>query len=153
MTTRWTREEIAIALYFSSRRVQYNVVSYLLLRRGFCRSSSAIQHKISKIIHVQKTLKLDEQKWNLDEVDSFLDNLMKDQNEVNDLIMFSVQDATDVLLVRSPSVKQAMKVLLLKSISSLLSTRISQLRTFSKVWKLQVFDCLQRIFLRSGKNL
>lgn len=88
-------------VYFASRGIRPKTLHYLLLRRGFDRSTSAIEHKVVTIAQKHPYLKspID---WNLVAVDRWIDDLLGDHESVNRLIRFSPEDAEDVALVSYP---------------------------------------------------
>jgi hypothetical protein len=97
----WSREEMAIMVYFSSRHIRPTTLRHLLLRRGYNRSVRAIERKVLTIVHNYPSLK-PEGDWILGNVDHWLDDLLEDHEMVNTLIRFSAEDAKDVVLVRRP---------------------------------------------------
>lgn len=97
---RWCREEVAIGVYFISRLCRADTVKELLLRRGYSRSVGAITRKMREINQVWPKLKPSRDWWDLEEVDSWLDNIMGDHKSVNTIIHFTLEDAEYLEKVR-----------------------------------------------------
>lgn len=98
-TTRWTNNELAIALYFSSRHIGPKSVSLLLDRRGYHRTPGAVDRKVNKVVSDCPSLRLSEDSWDIDAVDRWLDDMLGGPEEVNRLIYFTPEDAEIVAQV------------------------------------------------------
>ncbi|KAJ5225425.1 hypothetical protein N7468_006650 [Penicillium chermesinum] len=85
----WSREETIIMLYFTSRGLQPKPVRSLLQRRGYDRSTRAIEHKISAITRDNPHLRPTRGQWDLNAVDRWIDDYLQDHQLVNKLIHFS----------------------------------------------------------------
>lgn len=97
---RWTNNELAIVLYFSSRRIRSESVSLLLHRRGYNRTPIAAERKVDKIVSDCPSLRLFvEDSWDIDVVDRWPDDLLGDSEKVNCLISFTPEDAEIVAQV------------------------------------------------------
>jgi hypothetical protein len=97
---RWTKNELAVALYFSSRRIRPESVSLLLVRRGYKRTPIAVDRKVNKIIRGRPSLLLSDYSWDIDAIDRLLDDMLGDPEIVNRLISFTPEDAEIVAQVR-----------------------------------------------------
>jgi hypothetical protein len=97
--SRWSPEEAAITIYFTSRQIHPRTLRFLLLRQGYDRSTQAIERKVFTTIQEHPHLKT-RGRWNLDVVDRWIDDLLGDHESVNTLILFSPEDAEDVACVR-----------------------------------------------------
>lgn len=94
---RWTNNELAIVLYFSSRRIRSESVSLLLHRRGYNRTPIAAERKVDKIVSDCPSLRLFvEDSWDIDVVDRWPDDLLGDSEKVNCLISFTPEDAARI---------------------------------------------------------
>ncbi|KAH2362453.1 hypothetical protein KXV92_007264 [Aspergillus fumigatus] len=91
--TRWSKKELVITLYFSSRRIGYMAVSQLLNRRGYHRTSSAVERKIRTIIGDRPSLRPSQGSWDVSAVDQWLDDVLGSTEDVNRLIDFTPEDA------------------------------------------------------------
>ncbi|KAJ5369931.1 uncharacterized protein N7496_006023 [Penicillium cataractarum] len=91
----WSPEEVAIMVYFTSRQIHPKALRYLLLRRGYDRSTCAIEHKIFSINQQHPQLK-SRGDWNWDVVDHWIDDLLGNHDSVNKLVLFSLADAEDM---------------------------------------------------------
>jgi hypothetical protein len=96
---RWTNNELAIALYFSSRRIGPKSVSLLLDRRGYHRTPVAVDRKVNQIVSDFPSFLLTEDIWDIVAVDRWLDDMLGDPEEVNRLISFTPEDAEIVAQV------------------------------------------------------
>jgi hypothetical protein len=56
--TRWTNNELAVALYFSSRRIGPKSISSLLDRRGYHRTPVAVDRKVNQVVNDFPSLRL-----------------------------------------------------------------------------------------------
>lgn len=92
-TGRWTNKELAIALYFSSRRIRSDSVSLLLDRWGYKHTPVAVDRKVNKIVRGCPSLLLCDYSWDIDAVDRWLDDMLGDTEIVNRLISFTPEDA------------------------------------------------------------
>ncbi|GFF96666.1 hypothetical protein IFM61392_10419 [Aspergillus lentulus] len=99
---RWTNNELAIVLYFSSRRIGPKSVSLLLSRRGYHRTPVAVDRKVNQVVSDLPSLRISEVTWDIDAVDRWLDDLLGDPEEVNRLIYFTREDAEIVAQVGHP---------------------------------------------------
>lgn len=88
-------------VYFLSRRIRPKTLRYLLLRRGYNRSTRAIERKLLSITQKYPHLK-PHGHWDLEVVDRWVDDLLGGHELVNALIQFSSDDAEVVALVRYP---------------------------------------------------
>lgn len=95
----WSKDEIIITVFFSSRRVCPQAVRCLLLRRGYDRSVGAIERQLTKIKHQHSLLRSSEGFWDLDAVDMWVDEIFGDHELVNQLVRLSSGDAEDMLAV------------------------------------------------------
>jgi hypothetical protein len=127
----WSQEEIVITVYFLSRQIRPRTLHYLLLRRGYDRSARAIERKLFSIIQQHPHLRRSEGHWDLDSVDSWIDDLLGDHDLVNTLIHFSPEDAQDVALVSRPV---GMNINL-----SLLSTAQNRINKLTTLWNCSIF--------------
>ncbi|GFF60970.1 hypothetical protein IFM51744_10544 [Aspergillus udagawae] len=93
---RWSKDELVITLYFSSRRISYMAVSQLLTRRGYHRTSSAVERKIRMIVGDRPSLRPSQEGWDVNAVDQWLDEVLGSTEEVNGLIDFTPEDAETV---------------------------------------------------------
>lgn len=93
--SQWSPEEVAIMVYFTSRQIRPKTLRYLLLRRGYDRSTRAIERKAFSITQQYPHLKA-HRDWNLDVVDLWIDDLLGNHDSVNKLVLFSLADAEDV---------------------------------------------------------
>lgn len=91
----WSKSEIAIVVYFSSRYICYEALTELLLRRGYHRSPSAIERRVRTIISSNPFLQPSESKWDISAVDCWIDSNL-DHDTVNSLIAFNSEDAVVV---------------------------------------------------------
>lgn len=98
-TARWTKDELIITLYFTSRRIDFKSISQLLSRRGFQRSSIAIKNKVYHIVRLFPSLRPSAKRWNKDAVDQWLDDTLGNSNDVDRLIAFTSEDAETVAQV------------------------------------------------------
>jgi hypothetical protein len=96
---RWTNDELAIVLYFSSRRIRSESVSLLLDRRGYNRTPVAIDRKVNKIVSGCPSLLLYDYTWDIYAVDRWLDDMLGDPEIVNRLVSFTPEDAEIVAQV------------------------------------------------------
>lgn len=88
----WSSEEVVTALYFASRKITLEAVSALLSRRGYNRSSVAVNKKLGELRQVEKELyNGSRQGWNLAAVDKYLDSLLH-CTTVNMLIKTTEED-------------------------------------------------------------
>ncbi|KAE8422303.1 hypothetical protein BDV36DRAFT_245522 [Aspergillus pseudocaelatus] len=94
----WSSEEIATAVYFSSRYICSISVSYMMHRRGYRRTPSAIEKKVQRIIDNAPSLRPSQLQWDVDAVDHWLDDLLEGPEAVRRHIKFSSQDAEIVAL-------------------------------------------------------
>jgi hypothetical protein len=99
---RWSHEEVIIAVYFSSRQICSRAIHHLLFRRGFRRTHRAIERKIYSTVKANPRLRLPKGYWDLDVVDRWIDDLLQDHRAVNEWIIFSADDADDVIRVSCP---------------------------------------------------
>ncbi|KAK9646515.1 hypothetical protein HCH54_005254 [Aspergillus fumigatus] len=90
---RWSNDELVIAVYFCSRRISSKSVSQLLTRRGYHRTSSAVERKIQAIVGDHLSLRPSEGSWDISAVDRWLDDILGSTEDVNRLIKFSPEDA------------------------------------------------------------
>jgi hypothetical protein len=81
-SARWTKNELVIAVYFSSRHIDLMTISQLLSRRGFQRSSGAIKHKICEIVRVFPSLRPSAGSWDKDAIDVWLDDTLGNPGDV-----------------------------------------------------------------------
>lgn len=95
----WSHEEIVITVYFLSRQIRPRTLHYLLLRRGYDRSTRAIERKFFSITQQHPHLRTSKGQLDLDAVDRWIDDLLGNHESVNTLIRFSSEDAEDVILV------------------------------------------------------
>lgn len=98
----WSHEEIVIIVYFLSRQVRPQTLYYLLLRRGYDRPTRTIQLKLVSVTQQHPHLRTSEGHWDLDAVDSWIDDFLGNHESVNTLIRFSPVDAEDMVLVSYP---------------------------------------------------
>jgi hypothetical protein len=68
LASHWSRQEVALMVYFASRWIRPETLHYLLLRRGFDHSTSAIEHKVVTIAQKYPYL-MSQSGWNLEVVD------------------------------------------------------------------------------------
>lgn len=99
---RWSNDELVIAVYFCSRRISSKSVSQLLTRRGYHRTSSAVERKIQAIVGDHLSLRPSEGSWDISAVDRWLDDILGSTEDVNRLIKFSPEDAEMVAQVGYP---------------------------------------------------
>jgi hypothetical protein len=95
----WSKNELVITLYFSSRHINSVSVSLLLSRRGFQRTPAAVERKIHEIVCDHPSLQAYEGSWDIDAVDHWLDNILGSIEDVNRLIEFAPEDAEIVAQV------------------------------------------------------
>lgn len=107
MARKWSVEETIIAIYFSSRCICPRSIRSLLLRRGYDRSTRAIEHKISCTAQGHPHLRPSKGHWDLDAVDWWLDDLLSHES-VNKLIPVSPQDVEDVATVTLPTLSHSL---------------------------------------------
>lgn len=96
---RWSKKEVIVVIYFSSRGIRPKSVRLLLLRRGFDRSCRAIEAKIALVLRNNAYLRFSKGRWDWRAVDKWIDDLLGSHELVNDLIYLAAQDAEDVTLV------------------------------------------------------
>jgi hypothetical protein len=96
---RWSKDELVIAIYFSSRRISSIAVSQLLTRRGYHRTPSAVERKIQAIIDDCPSLRPSQGSWDINAVDQLLDDVLGSTEDVNRLIRFTSEDAEIVAQV------------------------------------------------------
>jgi hypothetical protein len=77
LASQWSRQEVAIIVYFLS--IRPITLCYLLLRRGYDRSASAIEHIVVSIAKKYPYLKR-QGDWDLDFVDRWIDDLLEITN-------------------------------------------------------------------------
>lgn len=97
--SQWSKEEVIIAVYFTSRGVRPKSLRCLLKRRGFDRSCYAIKSKISHVLRRHTHLKGPKSLWDWRNVDQWIDDLLGDHELANTLISFLSEDADDIRLV------------------------------------------------------
>jgi hypothetical protein len=95
----WSKDELVIIVYFSSRRISSIAVSQLLTRRGYHRTSSAVERKIQAIIDDRPSLRPSQGSWDINAVDRWLDDVLGSTEDVNRLIRFTSEDAEIVAQV------------------------------------------------------
>lgn len=93
----WSKSELVIAVYFSSRYICSKALSELLFCRGYHRTERAIERKIHDIVNSAPSLRPGGQ-WEVDAVDRWIDNAVG-HDAVNRLTAFTSEDATAVALV------------------------------------------------------
>jgi hypothetical protein len=98
-TERWTKDELIIVLYFTSRCIGFKSISQLLSSRGFQRSPTAIKNKVYQIVHAFPSLRPSAKGWDKDAVDQWLDDTLGNSNDVDRLIAFTPEDAETVAQV------------------------------------------------------
>ncbi|KAL4899392.1 hypothetical protein BDW74DRAFT_183787 [Aspergillus multicolor] len=92
---KWSKEEVAVLVYFASLGVQRHVITLLLKERGFHRTDSSITHKIEEL---ERNWQLKCNKdWKQDKVNQLLDTL-----EV-DLILLLQPLASDQAIINQVS--------------------------------------------------
>ncbi|KAJ5216841.1 hypothetical protein N7468_009882 [Penicillium chermesinum] len=94
----WSREEIAILLYFRSRCISYRSLYLLLLRRGFHRTLKAIERKTWVLVRQCPQLKSSTDQWNLGVVDCWIDRLVGSHEVVSGLVHLGAEDAEVIAL-------------------------------------------------------
>lgn len=97
----WMRQ-LVITVYFLSRQIRPQTLHCLLLRRGYDRSTGAIERKVFSITQQHPHLRTSEGHWDLQTVDSWIDDLLGNHESVNTPIRFSEEDAEHVVLVSHP---------------------------------------------------
>ncbi|GIJ86960.1 hypothetical protein Asppvi_005859 [Aspergillus pseudoviridinutans] len=98
---RWSNEEKVIALYFASRYISHAAVSSLLSRRGYWRTPPAVKYKVKNIIDGDPSLWSPEEQWNVNAVDQWMDMTLGSHQAVNQLIVFTAEDADIVAKYQS----------------------------------------------------
>ncbi len=93
----WSKSELVIAVYFSSRSICSKALSELLSCRGYHRTERAIERKIRYIVNSTPLLRPDGQ-WDVDIVDRWIDDTVG-HDAVNRLTTFTSEDATAVAVV------------------------------------------------------
>jgi hypothetical protein len=96
---RWSSEEKVIAIYFASRYISHVAVSSLLSRRGYLRTPFAVKFKVKNIIDSDPSLWSPEEQWNVNAVDQWMDWILGSHQAVNQLIVFTSEDADIVAKV------------------------------------------------------
>jgi hypothetical protein len=96
---RWSKDELVITLYFSSRRINSMAVSQLLTGSGYHRTSSAIEGKIQAIVDDRPSLRPSQRSWDVNVADQWLDDVLGSNEDVSCLIKFSPEDAEIVAQV------------------------------------------------------
>ncbi|KAE8383923.1 hypothetical protein BDV26DRAFT_3510 [Aspergillus bertholletiae] len=94
----WSSEEVVMAVYFSSRDICSTPISYIMNRRGYRRTPSAIEQKVRRIIDNTPSLRPSQLQWDVDAVDHWLNDLLEGPEAVRRHIKFSSQDAEIVAL-------------------------------------------------------
>lgn len=96
--------ELVIVLYFYSRGVAFAPLAGILSRRGFSRTRHAIASKLKAVTIINPRLRLTPRKWNLSEVDRWIDNLSLTHGEVSSLVQINNEgvEIIDVVGVSRP---------------------------------------------------
>ncbi|KAA8649320.1 uncharacterized protein ATNIH1004_005221 [Aspergillus tanneri] len=97
----WSGSEIIIAVYFTSRYINPITLSCLLSRRGYKRTPSAIERKVKNIVGSVPSLRPSRGNWDVDAVDQWIDDYLRDHEAVNRLITFTLEDAKVVAQYQS----------------------------------------------------
>ena len=100
----WSKSEIVITVYFSSRYICSQSVSELLLCRGYQRTRSAVERKLRSFISSNASLRPHKGQWDVDAVDRWIDEIL-DHDAVNCLVEFTPEDAKAVEKVRQKTKK------------------------------------------------
>ncbi|RJE18575.1 hypothetical protein PHISCL_09094 [Aspergillus sclerotialis] len=86
MSIYWVDKELIVTVYFTSRGYTDAAVADVLEVRGYRRSVAAVRRKVEGIVREYPHLLLASGKWNIIEVDWWLDHLSLAHDAVSDLI-------------------------------------------------------------------
>ncbi|EYE89902.1 uncharacterized protein EURHEDRAFT_407297 [Aspergillus ruber CBS 135680] len=86
----WLKEELAVAVYYTSEGVPHHVLVQLLHQRNFTRTMVAIRNQLN-VMQVQKNLGGPWSRWDIDAVDRWLDEI-SDEIDVNEVIKPTDED-------------------------------------------------------------
>jgi hypothetical protein len=88
-----------VTIYFLARCIRPKSLRGLLLRRGYDRSLGAIERRIISITNRYLYLKLANGQWDVNAIDRWMNDLVRNLESINNLTRFSLEDVEDMLLI------------------------------------------------------